>query len=165
VLGALAAVAARSEGWMGMTALAAAFGLLGLSRLLRGRNAAEIEAVSHTATLPARLLDTAAALHARGDTQQAVVVAMAAVDAATDTGRPVGPRAGRLHDLAHRVEVDEDAAAASEALALANELVAGALAERGRSGAPRPGPVGCPPDEGGAWPASRPREDRSTPAS
>jgi MFS family permease len=136
VVGALIAVATRSEGWMGITGLSAALGLLVVDRTLRRRTVARIEAVSHTTTLPIRLLETAEAVHARGDTQQAVVVAMAAVDAASDTGRPVGPRSEELHRLAHLVAADEDEAAATEALALAHDLVAQALVGRSSTEVP-----------------------------
>lgn len=154
VLGALLAVATRSDGWMGLTGLAVGFALLLLDRTVRARNVARLESVAHTDTLAIRLMQTAEALHAQGDSQQAVVVAVAAVESADEIGRSVPPGAAeRVRRLAREAVAAEGEERAVPVLTLAQQLVARALdgppPERGPTGSPIPLPR-CAPDELGA---------------
>lgn len=137
VAGALAAVSTRAPGWTGMVALAIGFGLLLVDRLLRRRSQARVEADTAPAMLPLRLLETAEALAARGDRQQAVVVAVAAVEAAEVTGAPVAAH-GELRSQAEAVETGADPAAADDVLRIAHELVGDALSDLGGEQLPLP---------------------------
>jgi MFS family permease len=125
VLGALAAVTARAPGWVGMAVVGAGFGVLVLQRVLRQRDRARLEAISTRATLPLRLLETAEAVAARGDTQQALVVALAAVDAAERAGAPLAPELEELRRLTGGTDLDDDATEA--ALHLAHVVVTDAI--------------------------------------
>lgn len=126
VLGALAAVATRAPGWVGMAGLTALIALLVLDRVRRHRDQAVVGSVEAQATLPLRLLETAEAVAARGDLQQALVVAVAAVESACTAHLPVASDdAAELRRLVARAHDDPDAAEA--ALHLAQELVGDAV--------------------------------------
>lgn len=136
VLGALAAVSTRSAGWIGMAAVVVGYGVLLGDRVWRRRNAAKVEEVSAPGTLALRLLETAEALAARGDRQQAVVVAVAAVDAAEVTGAPV-PAHTDLRSRADAVATGgADPETADEVLRAARELVNDAVEDLDGSPAP-----------------------------
>ena len=124
VAGALAAVVVSVPGWLGAAVLTASLGGLAMGRLIRKRGAARIESAAAPTTLPLRLLETAEALAARGDRQQAVFVAVAAADAVTLVGAPVKQELADLRDLGRAAAVEQDEHAAEEALRLAHQLVA-----------------------------------------
>jgi MFS family permease len=121
--GALAAVSTRAQGWIGMVGLAVGFALLVLERALRNRNRAQVEEAAHGETLPFRLLETANALAARGDCQQAVLVAAAAVDPAERAGADLHARRAQLDHLADLAAGEVDADVADDAIHLATELL------------------------------------------
>jgi hypothetical protein len=85
-----------------------------------------IESTAAPTTLPLRLLETAEALAARGDRQQAVFVAVAAADSATPSNTPVTPELADLREIG-RTAVDQGEHHAEEALRLAHQLVAEAF--------------------------------------
>ena len=82
-----------------------------------------VESATAPATLPLRLLETAEALAARGDRQQAVFVAIAAAESATPSGAPATPELANLREIG-RAAADQDEHHAEEALRLAHQLVA-----------------------------------------
>ena len=124
VAGAPAAVVVSVPGWLGAAVLTASLGGLAMGRLIRKRGAARIESAAAPTTLPLRLLETAEALAARGDRQQAVFVAVAAADAVTLVGAPVKQELADLRDLGRAAAVEQDEHAAEEALRLTHQLVA-----------------------------------------
>jgi MFS family permease len=124
VTGALAAVVISVPGWLGAAVLTAWLGGLAMGRVIQRRGAARIEFATAPATLPLRLLETAEALAARGDRQQAVFVAVAAADAVTLVGAPPKPELARLRELGRVAATDQDEHAAEDALRLAHQLVA-----------------------------------------
>jgi hypothetical protein len=113
-------------GWLGAAVLTASLGSLAVGRVIQRRGAARIESAAAPATLPLRLLETAEALAARGDRQQAVLVAVAAAEAVTLVGAPVKPELAAIRELARVAATDHDQHAAGEALRLAHQLVADA---------------------------------------
>jgi hypothetical protein len=124
VAGALAAVVGSAPGWVGAAVLAVSLGGLAMGRVIQRRGAARIESAVTPATLPLRLLETAEALAARGDRQQAVFVAVAAVDTVALVGPSVKPELADLHELGRVAATDQDEHAAEEALRIAHRLVA-----------------------------------------
>lgn len=132
VLGALAAVSTRAAGWIGIVGLAVGMGLLLLDRAVRNRSRAQVSRAAARETLPLRLLETAEWLAARGDCQQAVVVAYSAVDAACRSGAALGPGSERLKELAELASEQVDVDVADEAIHLSHQLVGDALAGAGR---------------------------------
>jgi hypothetical protein len=123
VTGALAAVAVSVPGWLGTVVLAVGLGGLALGRVVERRGAALIESAAAPATLPLRLLETAEALAARGDRQQAVFVAVAAAESITPSGAPATPELTDLREVG-RAAAGQDEHHAEEALRLAHQLVA-----------------------------------------
>jgi len=122
--GALAAVVSSAPGWLGAAILSAGLGSVAIERVIQRRAAVRMESTAAQATLPLRLLETAEALAARGDRQQAVLVAVAAVDAVTLVGAPVKPELADLRELGREAATDQDEHAAEDALRLAHQLVA-----------------------------------------
>jgi MFS family permease len=122
--GALAAVVVSAPGWLGVTVLTVWLSGLAIGRVIQRRGAAVIESAAGPATLPLRLLETAEALAARGDRQQAVFVAVAAADTVTLVGAPVNPELADLRELGRVAATDQDEHAAEKALRLAHQLVA-----------------------------------------
>jgi hypothetical protein len=122
--GALAAVVVSVPGWLGVAVLTVWLGGLAIGRVIQRRGAAVIESTAGPATLPLRLLETAEALAARGDRQQAVFVAVAAADTVTLVGAPVNPELADLRELGRVAATDQDEHAAEKALRLAHQLVA-----------------------------------------
>lgn len=126
VAGALLAVVSNAPGWLGAVVLTVGLGGLAMERVIRRRGAARIESAATRATLPLRLLETAEALAARGDRQQAVFVAVAAADTVTVIGTEVKPELADLRELGRVAATDQGEHAADEALRLAHQLVADA---------------------------------------
>lgn len=127
VLGALAAVVARAPAWLGIASLTAWLGAVAVYRVVQRRGAARIGAGVGPRTLPLRLLETAEALAARGDREQAALVAVAAADAVAVLGSGVGPGVEQVRRLAEAAVNRDDVVAADQALRLAHELVAEAF--------------------------------------
>lgn len=126
VAGALAAVVVSVPGWLGAAVLTASLGSLAVGRVIQQKRAARIASAAAPATLPLRLLETAEALAARGDRQQAVLVAVAAAEAVTLVGAAVKPELAAIRALGRVAATDHDQHAAEEALQLAHQLVADA---------------------------------------
>jgi MFS family permease len=124
VAGALAAVVVSVAGWLGALVLAAWLGGLAIGRVIQRRGAARIESAATPATLPLRMLETAEALAARGDRQQAVLLAVAAANTLTVMGMLETPELAELRELGRVAVTDQDEHAAEEALRLAHEFVA-----------------------------------------
>lgn len=124
--GALTAVVASAPGWVGAAALAAALGGTTMARYVQYRRAHLIESTASEATLSLRLLETAEALAARGDRQQALVVALAAADMVTPKGSVVPSELANLRDLCWLAATSHSEQAAADALRLAHQLVADA---------------------------------------
>jgi len=76
------AVVARAPDWAGLAVLSAALVAVSADRISEHRNAVRVQAEMGAETLALRLLETAEAVAAQGDRQQAVLVALAAADAA-----------------------------------------------------------------------------------
>ena len=110
-------------GWLGTVVLAAGLGGLALGRVIQRRGVALIESAAAPATLPLRLLETAEALAARGDRQQAVFVAVAAAESVTPNGAPATSELTDLREVG-RAAAGQDEHHAEEALRLAHQLVA-----------------------------------------
>ncbi len=127
--GALLAVVSNAPGWVGAAALAAALGGTAVLRYIEYLRANRVESTVSNATLSLRLLATAEALAASGDRQQALVVALAAVDLAKPDGSDVGPELAHLRDLCWLAATDDGELAAEDALRLAHQLVADAYPE------------------------------------
>lgn len=113
--GALVAVVTRAPDWLGLVMIAAGLGALAFDRVASRVRAGRIGAGVTTATLPLRLMETAEAVASRGDRQQAVLVAVAAAEAATtlhglDVDRlteiqRLGREAARCDDIEREHEV------------------------------------------------------------
>ncbi|HVM53000.1 MAG TPA: MFS transporter [Acidimicrobiales bacterium] len=156
VLGALLAVAAQPPVWAGFLIVGAVTGLATLSYLgVRRRRDDSPAIASAPGAAAARLLAVAETLVDRGDLDAAVVVAAAAVDAATragleDEAAPVGDVDVEVSDLLQRLRrraMDgEPISDAEAALAISR---ARHIVERS--------PVPLPLDEGGGAPADQPR--------
>lgn len=113
VIGALLAILARAPDWLGIGVLAAWFAAVALAREQARRSALHLHAEVGPVPLPVRLLETADALAARGDVDQAAIVALAAIDvvspapsdARVEAWRcgcaPTGTDAERVVHLAH----------------------------------------------------------------
>jgi len=124
VIGSIVAVLARFPSWIGLAVLSAALLALGVSRILAEVASARVGAEVGAATLPFRLLETAEAVASRGDRQQAVLVAVAAVEAAATVGDVPGDRLEELKKRSLRAAVDNDPELEDEVLRLAHDLVA-----------------------------------------
>jgi MFS family permease len=123
VAGALSAVIARAADWLGLVALAVALGGLAFDRVSSVLEARKIEAKVGVETLPLRLLETAEAVAARGDRQQAVLVALAAADAAAlVVDLPVGDLES-LRECGRKAAAEHSPSAEDEVLRRARQLV------------------------------------------
>ncbi len=122
VVGSLAAVLSRLPGWLGLAILAACLGALSLYRALVGVVAAHSGALD--VALPVRLMETADAVAARGDLQQAVLVALAAAEAAAISGKVAPARLAELQRMSRALAISDDPAGDETLLRLAWELVA-----------------------------------------
>ncbi len=128
VVGSVVAVLSRAPNWLGVTMLAAALGALSVDRIVTELEAQRVGRVTNTATLPLRLLETAEAIAARGDRQQAVLLAVAAVEAAALTGNVPADRLDDLQCRARAAALDDTPGTdgnrpEDELIALAHELV------------------------------------------
>ncbi len=125
VVGSLVAVLSRAPNWLGVTMLAVALGALSVDRILTELEARRVGRIATTATLPLRLLETAESVAARGDRQQAVLLAVAAVEAAAMTGSVAAERLDELQCRARAAALDDTDGSGPETdlLALAHELV------------------------------------------
>ncbi|MDH3292761.1 MAG: hypothetical protein OER95_00395 [Acidimicrobiia bacterium] len=124
VLGSIIAVLARFPSWVGLAILAAALGAFGVNRVVADLTAAQVSSEVEVATLPFRLLETADAVASRGDRQQAVLVALAAAEAAAMVGDVPCDRLGRLKQVGRQAAISNDRAVEDDVLRLAHELVA-----------------------------------------
>lgn len=124
VAGSIVAVLARFPSWVGLAILSVALGAFGFSRIVAEFNAARIGAEVEASTLPFRLLETAEAVASRGDRQQAVLVAVAAAEAAAMVGDVAGDRLSELKELSLQAAIDNDPAVEDSLLRLAHDLVA-----------------------------------------
>jgi len=125
VAGSLVAVLARFPNWLGLAILSIFLAILAGNRIVAGIRAARLGASVGMPTLPLRLLETAEAIAARGDRQQAVVVALAAVEAAAVTGQ-VAPET--LDDVRRRCRdaaVRNDPGEEEQLLQFVHELISG----------------------------------------
>ena len=122
VIGSLAAVLSRLPSWLGLAILSVGLGVLSLNRILASIATARVGA--EPATLPLRLLETAEAVAASGDRQQAVLVALAAAEAAAMVGKVAPARLAELQSRCHDAAVSNDPSAEDAVLRLARDLVA-----------------------------------------
>jgi hypothetical protein len=123
VIGAFIAVIARSPDWLGLLVLSVAVGALSIDRIVTHYGAGRVAAETGTATLPIRLLETAEAVAARGDRQQAVLVALAAADAAAMVGSVPADQLAVLQRRGKEAATDRDPTVEDEVLQLAHQLV------------------------------------------
>lgn len=124
VIGSLAAVIARLPNWLGLTILAVGLGGLSVDRILAAFAAARVDADAGDITLPLRLMETAEAVAARGDRQQAVLVALAAGEAAAMVGTVAPERLAELKRLSRDATMGHNQSAENDVLRLAHDLVA-----------------------------------------
>jgi MFS family permease len=125
VAGALVAVLARAPDWLGLVALAVALGGLAFDRVNSAIEARKIGAEVGSETLPLRLLETAQAVAARGDRQQAVLVALAAADAAALVADLPQSDLECLRARGREAAAENDPVVEDEVLKLAHRLVTG----------------------------------------
>ncbi len=123
VAGALTAVIARANDWLGLVALAVALGGLAFERVKTSIDASRVEAKVGVDTLPLRLLETAEAVAARGDRQQAVLVALAAADAAALVSDLPPHELEALRERGREAARENDPEVEDEVLQLAHQLV------------------------------------------
>lgn len=123
VAGALVAVITRAPDWVGMLLLTATVLSLGVDRTLSHIEARRLGADVGVATLPIRLLETAEAVAARGDRQQAVLVALAAADAAALVGSVPPDRLATLQRRGREAATENDPEIEDEVLRMAHDLV------------------------------------------
>lgn len=124
VLGSIVAVLARFPSWVGLAILSAGLGAFGASRIVAEVTAARVGSGVEATTLPFRLLDTAEAVASRGDCQQAVLVAVAAVEAAALVGEVPTGRMEELKEQSRRAAIANDRELEDRVLRLAHDLVA-----------------------------------------
>ena len=123
VAGSLVAVLARFPNWLGLAILALFLAGLAGNRIVTTVRAARLGASVGTATLPLRLLETAEALAARGDQQQAVVVALASVEAATMAGQTTPETLDDVRRRCHGAAIENDPAAEAQLLRFVRALI------------------------------------------
>ncbi|MGB5758223.1 MAG: MFS transporter [Acidimicrobiales bacterium] len=123
VIGSIMAVLARFPNWVGLAILSLALGAFGFSRIVDELTQPRFGVYAEMATLPARLLATAEAVAAQGDRQQAVLVALAAAEAAAMAGTVTDEQLDDLKKRSRQAAVDNDPAVEEDVLRLAYELV------------------------------------------
>lgn len=123
VIGSLAAVLTRLPNWLGLAILSVGLGALGVNRILAAVATARVGADAGATTLPLRLMETAEAIAARGDRQQAVLVALAAAEAAAVVGTVAPESLAELKRQSREAAVSNDPSAEDAALRLAHDLV------------------------------------------
>ncbi|NNC81441.1 MAG: MFS transporter [Acidimicrobiales bacterium] len=125
VIGSLIAVLARAPDWLGLIILAVGLVALSGNRFFEHHRAEKVLAEVGADTLALRLLETAEAVAAQGDRQQAVLVALAAADAACmDHGvctKQVSALRERGLDATNRNDPELEAEVIREAHALVTE--------------------------------------------
>ncbi len=123
VVGALVAVLTRAPNWLGLVMLFVGLGALAADRLMSQLAALRVQAGTSSATLPLRLLETAEAVAARGDRQQAMLVAIAAVEAAAGTGSIEPIELTEFQRIGRSAAAENDPDTEAETLRLAHELL------------------------------------------
>ncbi len=123
VIGAVSAVLLRAPNWLGMVILAVGLTALSLERIARFYSARRVGAEVGSATLALRLMETAEAVAAKGDRQQAVLVALAAVEAAAAVGDVCDERLGELRRWSRIAALENDTAVEDNLLRVAHDLV------------------------------------------
>jgi MFS family permease len=123
VVGALVAVLTRAPDWLGLVMMAAGLGALAIDRIGTRLAANRVGAVVEISTLPLRLMETAETVAARGDRQQAVLVAVAAVEAAAISGLVSPDELANIQVLGRRAAHDNDPASEDNIVQLAHQLV------------------------------------------
>ncbi len=124
VIGSLVAVLARLPNWLGLAILTASLGALSLNRIFAAAAAARVGTVAGATTLPLRLMATAETLAARGDRQQAMLVALSAAEAAAVVGTVAPERLVELQQRSRDAVFGDDPSDAKAVLRLAHNLVA-----------------------------------------
>lgn len=124
VIGSIVAVLARFPSWMGLAILSAALGAYCTSRTVAELTAARVGAEVGAATLPFRLLETAQTVASRGDRQQAVLIALAAVEAAAMVGFVADEPLSQLRQRSRQAVLGYDHAVEEGLLRQAYDLVA-----------------------------------------
>ena len=119
------AVLARFPNWLGLAILSVSLAVLAGTRLVASVRAARLGAGLGTATLALRLLETAEAIAARGDRQQAVAVALAAVEAATVTGHTAPGTLDEVRRRCHDTAAQNDSEAEDQLLRFVRALITG----------------------------------------
>jgi len=125
VAGSLMAVLTRFPNWLGLAILSAFLAVLAGSRILTSVRAARLGTGLGTATLALRLLETAEAVAARADRQQAMVVALAAVEAATVAGHATPATLEEVRRRCHDVAARNDLGAEDQLLRFIRTLITG----------------------------------------
>jgi MFS family permease len=136
VIGALLAIVARAPDWLGIGVLTAWFAVVALAREQSRRAAVHLQAEVGPVPLPLRLLETADALAARGDVNQAAVVALAAIDVVSPNSA-LTPVDDRLESW-RRCGTAPTGADAELLVHFAHELVANAYSGPDDTDGPRP---------------------------
>lgn len=123
VIGSLAAVLSRLPAWLGLAILSVGLAGLSFNRILAGIAAARLGADTGAATLPLRLMETAEALAARGDRQQAVLVALAAVESAALVGTVAPKKLAEVQRRSRDAAIGNDPSEEDAVLRLSYRLV------------------------------------------
>ena len=123
VVGALTAVVTRAPDWLGLVMLFIGLGALATSRLETRYLAGRVATNADFATLPLRLMETAEAVAARGDRRQAVLIAVAAVEAAQIAGSVSDAQLAEIQQLGHLAAHENDAEREVEAMRMAHRMV------------------------------------------
>ncbi len=124
VIGSLAAVLMRLPNWLGLAVLSVALGALGFNRIVAAVAAARVGSDARATTLPLRLMATAEVIAARGDRQQAVIVAVAAAEAAAIVGTVASEKLAGLQERSREAAMGNDPSLEDAVLRLAHDLVA-----------------------------------------
>lgn len=123
VVGSLAAVLTRLPDWLGLVVLSVGLAALSLNRIIAAIAAAEVGAGTGAITLPLRLLDTAKTVAARGDRQQAVLVALAAAEAAAMVKTVAPERLAELRQRSRAAAISNDPDDEDDVLDLAQTVI------------------------------------------
>jgi hypothetical protein len=124
VIGSLAAVLARLPNWLGLAILSMGLAALSFDRIVAAVAASRAGSDARATTLPLRLIATAEAVAARGDRQQAVLIALAAAEAAATVGTVDPERLAELQRRSHEAAGGNDPSLEDAVLRLAHNLVA-----------------------------------------
>lgn len=124
VIGSMVAVLGRFPNWLGLAILSACLGAVSINRIGASLAAARVGSDVATASLPFRLMETAEAVAARGDRQQAVLVALAAAEAAAMVGHVSTERLVELKRRSREAAIRNEPSIEDDVLRLAHDLVA-----------------------------------------